>query len=494
MPSDFERYAAEINDGLGLGVEIVTSVTEFGTPEKWEKPIPLEVQLPPFPVQSLPGPMADFVEALSVSTQTPPEMAGVLALGVLATAFQGKHTVEITPDWVEPLCLYCVAVAPPGERKSSVLAALMAPVYEQERVQRELMERDVARSRTERELLEGQLAAAKKKGEKGREDALKLTDQLAQFQDVYPPRLVCDDVTPEKLTDLMAQQGGSMTVCSAEGGVFDGMLGRYDRGNNFDVYLKAHAGDHLAVDRLGRAGNYIPHPRLTMVLAVQPDVVRGAMSRPTLKGRGLTARFLYAMCRGKLGSRSVDPPAIPPQVQQGYQRFTLGILEARSSGPLHLSPEAQRLRKQFQQQVEGMLIDELEALQDWGSKLTGAVVRIAGLLHAAGQSNSLEVQADEMAKAIALGRFFIPHAQAAYQAMGADTAAEDAKYIWGKVRQRGQKELSRRDLLRICRRFQRDEELEPGLALLIDRGYIQPQPTPTGARQTLKLLFNPLVL
>ena len=70
--------------------------------QEWEMPIPFnETDTPPFPTEDLPGPLAAFVECLAESTQTPEEMAGILSLGVLATAFQSKFTVEITPDWRE---------------------------------------------------------------------------------------------------------------------------------------------------------------------------------------------------------------------------------------------------------------------------------------------------------------------------------------------------------------------------------------------------------
>ena len=98
---------------------------------EWDKPIPFSnPNTPDFPVESLPGDVGAFVEQLAESTQTPEEMAGILSLGILATAFQSKYEVEITPDWREPLCLYPVAVAPPGERKSAEKSARSSPVYE----------------------------------------------------------------------------------------------------------------------------------------------------------------------------------------------------------------------------------------------------------------------------------------------------------------------------------------------------------------------------
>ena len=60
-----------------------------------------------------------------------------------------------------------------------------------------------------------------------KQEALDLSAQLATFKELYPFRLLVDDTTPEKLVDLMDQQGGSITVCSAEGGVFDAIAGRY---------------------------------------------------------------------------------------------------------------------------------------------------------------------------------------------------------------------------------------------------------------------------
>lgn len=138
MQSDFEQYAGEIRDGLMADAE-------------WEPPIPFdEVHTPDFPVEKLPGPLEAMVEHLAESTQTPEEMSGLLSLEVLATAFQSKYEVQITPDWREPLCLYVVAVAPPGERKSAVIAALTRPIYEYEaeqtKVGRKSARRDLKRN------------------------------------------------------------------------------------------------------------------------------------------------------------------------------------------------------------------------------------------------------------------------------------------------------------------------------------------------------------
>src|SRR5699024_9297256 len=134
------------------------------------------------------------------------------------------YIVEITPDWIEPLCLYPVAVAPPGERKSAVIAALNRPVYAYEAELAVADAAEIAQNRTERALLEKALEAAKNSAAKGKgsfeerkAEAMALSAELAEFQDKHPRRLLVDDTTPEKLVDIMDTQEGCITVASAEG-------------------------------------------------------------------------------------------------------------------------------------------------------------------------------------------------------------------------------------------------------------------------------------
>lgn len=471
---------------------------------EWEPPIPFDtMQTPPFPVEALPGTLAAFVEALAESTQTPEEMGGTLSLGVLSTAFQRRYSVEITPDWREPLCLYPTAVAPPGERKSAVISALNGPVYEYEAERAAADAAEIAQNQTERALLEKALEAAKNSAAKSKAnfeemkaEALELAAELAEFKDKHPLRLLVDDTTPEKLVEIMDAQGGCITVASAEGGIFDSMAGRYEKGANFDVYLKGHAGDTITVDRIGRKPNRIKAPRLTMMLTIQPDVLNGLMDNTTFRGRGLCGRFLYAICKSKVGRREISPPSIPEHVRVEYRAFVHRILSDQGSGIIRLSPEADNVRKSYQAYIEKKLGDEWEFMRDWGGKLTGAVVRIAALIHAAecmGEPAETPVSAETMAGATRLGEFFSAHAEAAYQLMGADETTTDAKYLWRKIEGTGQEKISKRDLFNLCKgKFKRMAEMEPAFQVLVDMGYIREETVSTGGRPTKRAVVNPL--
>lgn len=494
----------QLAEAAGRIVERGESVTAAELAPQWEEPVPFDtIDTPDFPTESLPGPVAAFVEHLAESTQTPEEMAGILSLGVLATAFQSKYNVEVTPDWREPLCLYPVAIAPPGERKSAVISALTRPIYEYEAERRAAEAAEIAQNQTERALLEKALQAAqaqatKKKGDfdAGRDEALALSAQLAEFQDKHPFRLVVDDTTPEKLVDLMDMQGGCITVCSAEGGVFDAMAGRYDKGMNFDVYLKGHAGDRLTIDRIGRKPNNIESARLTMMLTIQPDVLGGLMNNPAFRGRGLCGRFLYAMCKSKVGRREISPPAMPESVRVQYRQFVRRILSTTTGGTIQLSSEADKIRKSYQGYVEEKLGGEWEFMRDWGGKLVGAMVRIAALMHAAeaqGDPTAVPISPEVMTGAVRIAEFLGKHAEAAYQVMGADRDYEDAKYLWRRIQGTGKDKLTKNELLQLTRgKFKKAESIEPSLQMLITMNYVIRESRKTGGRPSEIILVNPL--
>ena len=468
---------------------------------EWEKPVPFStLNTPPFRVENLPGAVCAFVEQLAESTQTPEEMAGILSLGILATAFQSKYIVEITPDWREPLCLYTVAVAPPGERKSAVISALSAPVYEYEAEQREFDAIAIAQNQAERALLEKALQAAQNSAVKGkgdfdakRHEVLDLSAQLASFQDLHEFRLMIDDTTPEKLVDIMEMQGGGITIASAEGGIFDSITGRYDRSANLEPYLKGHAGDTISVERIGRKSNRIANPRLTMILTIQPSVLYGLMDNATLRGRGLCGRFLYTICKSKVGRREVSPAPIESKVKEEYRAFVRRILADQGRGVVHLSPDANGLREQYQAYIERKLGGEWEHMRDWGGKLAGTMARIAALLHLSSFPADVPIGPDTLAAAINIAEFLGVHAEAAYQAMGADEDAENAKYLWRRIAAIGEAEISKRDLFNICKgKFKKAGNMEPGLDMLVDMGYIRLEQTQTGGRPTVKIKVNPL--
>ncbi len=457
--------------------------------EPWEHPIPLQKTkvLPLFPVDALPKKIQNYVVAVSESLQVPVDMPAVISLPVLAICLQGKIKIEGKKDWIEPLNLYCVVIALPAERKSGVMKLMIKPILEFEKKLNKSLLPKINENRLEKELLEKRLKNLSNKVQDDpslKEELLKTQKDLTNFEEIRPIRLITDDVTPEALTSLLADNNSKMAVVSAEGGIFDIMTGRYNNSANIEVFLKAHCGDDIIVDRKGRASESIADPALTVALAVQPTVLEGIMSNPILRGRGLIARFLYSSPQSKVGYRKFETTPIPAEYQYRYEKLCstlLNIPDKEDAYILTLSPEAKDLLGSFFTSLEPRLIDDLEDIADFAGKIHGSVLRIAGLLHLTenqGSAVKIPIPGITMQKAIDIGFYFIEHAQAAYQIMGTDERIENAKYIIQKLKNQDQLEMSKNDIYNLCRgKLKKMADFNKPFELLQEYGYVREKRT-----------------
>jgi replicative DNA helicase len=464
----------------------------------WEPPVPLEsVEVLPFPQELFPGWLRAWIEAETETTQTPLDLAGFSVLGVLAAALAKKYAVEARPGWIEPLNLMLAVALPSGNRKSPVFSAATAPIYDFEKNHREEWTRAFQQSSTaysiaEKALRKAEEEAAKAEGpdaldKKGR--ALDLAKGLASMNKPVFPRLIADDVTPEKIGSMLSEQGGRLGVFSAEGGLFAILAGRYNEtGPVIDVVLKAHCGDPIRVDRMGRVSDHVDSPALTICLAVQPGVIRDLSETRAFLERGLVARFLFSVPVSKVGRRIVDPPPVPDDVWAEYQGMVTRLLDwplKRSEGGeivptvLHLSPLAQAMLSDFMRDLEPRLGPEgdLGSMADWGGKLAGAVVRIAGLLHLAThagmESAGAEIQEETLARAIDFAEYLISHARAAHQLFGGGDGTE-ARRILSWIKKRGTTIFSKREYQQSAKgRIKKSADLEGPLLLLQDHRFIR---------------------
>lgn len=475
-------------------------------PAVWDTPIPFdEYDLPTFPVEALPEVVRRYVLAVAESTQTTVDMAAVEALGIVSLCSQGKYFIRGKADWAEPLNLYTVVISPPAERKSAVLSMMIRPVEEYEMEENARRNAKIIESKMVLDKLEKEKRSLVERASKGKateEEVRAKAAEIAQFEPTTPLRLFVDDVTSEKLTSVLAENKGCGAVVSAEGGIFDIINGLYSRNVNIDVFLKGHSGDTIRVDRVGRASESIIHPALTMVLAVQPEVLNGMMSNNTFRGRGLTARFLYAMPKSTVGSRSFSTKPIPEGVRSRYQDLIRTILSGdNEQEPISLDDGAEKGLETLFNEVESRLKGDLTEISDWAGKFVGAVLRISGILHVMKYPKDSmfdPVDRETMESAVTIGRYFLEHAKAAYSLMGADIVNKNAQYLLTAIKREGLSEFSRRDVMRLCRGFKTAESIQPVLNRLSEYGYLAVKPVPSvpgaGRKPSEVYLTNPAVL
>ena len=464
-----------------------------------------DFELPDFPIEAIPTPFRIYIEETAEHTQTAIDMSAMNVLGVVATAVQGQFQIEVKPGYVEPLCIFALIIAKPAERKSGVHQLTTAVLYDYEAKKNREIEPQIARQNVQLEMSKRRLENITRQGNlENTEEAVSLKLEMMEIEErgVREICLIASDVTPEKLTSLMSENGGKMSVISAEGGIFTTLAGQYTKNNpNIETVLKAHAGDSIRVARIGRHSESIDNPRLTLVVSLQDAVIREIFKNKQFRGRGLLARMLYCKPTSRVGSRDYDTAPFTQGVKESYEKAIYCLLEYQNEkDSIKLSEEAQTISRKWFYFIEPLLIDELSSMGDWSGKLHGATLRVAGLLHCMENwndlNNNLIVSGETMKNAVEIGKYLLEHAKWAYSALDVDERTEDAKYVFNKILESGKTTLSGREIQRLCGKIhlRKMKGLALALELLKEHGLIdsyEQAPTHPGSKPSIMYSLNP---
>lgn len=453
-------------------------------PRGWGEPIPLGPEPPAdIPSDPLPSPLREHVESVAGYTQTPIALPLTVGMAAVATTIAGKAEVKVRGKWEEPLNLYLAAVLGPANRKSPVEKAMAAPLreYEQEGAREIGPEHRAALDR--KEALEKRLSRAQRavsKADTAEEEGQALSEmeevrrRIEELEVPTPPRLMTNDVTPEALGRIMAENAGRASIISSEGDVLRIFAGKYSSSGDptLDIIKKAWSGDPVRVDRVGRDGVHLPRPLLTVGLTVQPTLLRTLGNRDVLEGEGVLARFLWTAPPSPVGGRKTgaDVPAPDEAARAAYKRLLRTLLrlepsEVEETGEwlphvLKPSPDARDLLYAWEAEVEGMLDEggELAPIEAWGGKLVGTTIRLAGVLHVMGRVGRGEsafgapISGRTMERAVRLARSFVPHARHVLAGeAGLDEELDLARYVLRRIREAEGPELTVRDVWQLTR-------------------------------------------
>ena len=513
----------EYEDDLKTAAEKEITALMQRPPRGWTAPVPLTsgtIVPPPFPLNALPTFVRAKVHATAHDTQTPPDLAATLALTCLSTAAGGRVSVSVRPEigWREPVNLFAVAALSPGSRKSPVFSGLTAPITAAEAELVEKLLPEITTLKVDKKAAEDAAARAADQFAKAslaeRDGARFEAHQAALAAEAITvpaiPRLFVDDVTPEALASILAEQGGSLAILSAESEVFNVIAGRYSGTPNMNVFLKGHAGDALRVDRRGRPPETIENPALTLGICTQPSALADLAAIPGAAGRGLLARFLFTVPENAIGARKTDPEPADPGAHSMWalklQALLLSLRELPEPLTLTLSPDADQLRRAASVDYEAMMADgaKLAGLRDWGSKAIGTMVRIAGLLHLAEHLDdgfARPISVGTMTSAHRLIEYYTDHALIAFGLMTTDETTARAIAVLDWIERIGLARFTGRDAYRGLPRtkFAKMADVEPALTLLEQHGYIRRLPlapaTARGGRPpALEYETNPLAL
>lgn len=475
---------------------------EFRSAELWEIPkdFPNECSKYPFPSDYLPPLLSDYLKAVADYVQVDVSMCVLPLLSVLSRCVQGKFKVCFpNTHHEEPLNIYTLTVANPGERKSGVFKAFTSPMFEFQKKENERLAPAIAEYRAKQKSLSNMFESLTKGKNADTDKAQEIAMELENLKPVNRLTLNITDCTPESLTAELADNNELMGILDDECGIFEILAGLYSKGTpNIDIFLKGYDGSPLVVTRRSKDNIYLEHPVITLGLMAQPEPFAKAMNKSEFAGRGLIHRFLFAFPESRQGSRKQQSPLIPRELGEKYDRLINYLLRAgtvEEPRTLVFEPEAKNVMENYFNKIEYRLKPEGELvyMAEWANKLYAKCCRIAGILHLCTHKPQELITADTAMRAVKIAQWAETQAHRAFGGTAfEDETIKNAKHIIKKLKENNQNVYSRSDIARDNRTI-KPRKLDEVLELLDNMKYIRITETKTAGRPKIMIKVNPLL-
>ena len=490
------------SNGETYGEMTINKVVEAEVQSQaWPEIIPFaSPSVPEFPVECLPEPYCEFCGQVAQSTQTPVDLAASMVLALLAYPTSVGVKIAGKQDWMEPTNLYVCTAMPPASKKSPVLSLVLKPLHIYEEAMMESMKEVIADAEKQKTLKKIMMdKAAKILNSANTEvatsaafETFKIAQQEFEAIEVpTSPRFIADDVTPEQMAALMKEHNnGKFSLFSAEASDAVAIAGgsRYSSSGsaNLGVYLKAHCGDPITVDRVGRPAIYISDPALTMGLLAQPEVIEKMKNNSDFTDLGMIQRMFIALPVSNFEDQDINDFSVQEEVLTRYNDRMLkhirdGFNRTEDKTMLILSPQAADRFLEQRRETKALIrkYSSNSLVCGWLGKQDGAILRIAAVLHVA-MKQKLPVLFDlvdvaTLEKAIMIGAYYFAHLLKVADLLQTDPDTKNARKIIEWIEKKHKTEFTRRECHNALQsHFPRAEYLSGPLSVLADRGYIRP--------------------
>ena len=498
--------------------------------QEWPEPEPIAVQLPPveqLTEDMLPPALWRFCTDISERMNCPPDFVGAAVLSTFGSIIGSRCGVKPKQqdDWLEVPNLWGAVVAPPSSKKTPACTAVLALLEPLKKREQAAFTEAKRAAKVAKEVLKVQETEAKKKLknpealEETTKELLAIEKQKEQAE-VVEKRFEVNDVTPEKLADLLVHNPQGLMAFRDE---LIGMLASWEKPGNEAaraLYLEAWNGTKSHnIDRIGRGETTVPNLCITLFGGIQPDKLQGYFARMAkLENDGLMQRFQLLVYPDTVPYNYVDrapDSTILQKVQklliwladvQDFYQYGAEATSKEATAAFRFSAEAGELytlwhEEHTLQRAENPNLSPY--LQQHFSKYFGLIPNIALIFHLiklaehprevhAPQQNHISSRSLELA--IQWGEYLASHAIRAYSfASNTQQAAfELSKKISSRVlpnpftprlvQQKGWHLLNNR------------QSIEQALQELEEANWIIPEskePTSAGGRPSLQYKANP---
>ena len=457
------------------------------------KPMPAAPVAPCFDPAWLPPVLGEMAQAVADNLSVPIDLPALVGLGVSSSCAAGVASVRLKHDWIEPAHLFLLCVMESGDGKTPAFRHMTRRLYayQLEENRRRLVH--VEQDKASVETLHAQKAAAVKKGHV--EEARRIAAEIAQFPMTRMlNRFIGGDVTPERMPDIMRDNGGATAVLDDEGEIFDILCGRYSDMPNLAPFLHGHSGGKpLQVERKG-GGVLVEKPSVAVLELTQPYVLNMLLANDRMLGKGFLARFLIA-CPAPVREYGPEPD-LPAAVVRAYEEAVNRLLALPKDTLLTLSPEAAGIFMDFRDEARRRKLEDWQPAERGGyaSKLPGNVARLAACLHL-WEGKDAVINAATMRSAVAVARYFMGHLLHLLGTESGLTApAKEALALMVKQGQPAQMEREIKRKLAGRKLFRANGTADAALDELEKAGYIRREQEKGTGRPVLLVRLHPDLL
>ena len=499
--------------------------------DPWAKPRPLSAPTPPILdlEKAIPpglAPFREFCAAVAEALQVPPDAVPPLALALASIGTSRALELQLKEQWRETAPLWFAVLAESGERKSALLGLLAAPVQDWQRLETTRLRDALASYAERREALAARLVATRGRLSKftgpDREALENETHDLSVDLERTPPlagpALISSDATPEAMRDLLARNGEKLAWVSGEVDAAQLLGTRYANGGgaNFDLLLKAFTGEAVTAHRIGRDVT-LDRPALALALFVQPAAVAEVLRDRYARDRGLVPRLCLIAPASRMGTRTLHPADVPPELVQWWGATLCRLLDLpwpgrvilTANGPkrseaaphtMQLTAEAGGILDVLRKDIESRIGDggDLRPVCGYASKLPGVVARIALTFEAMQDPAAEFITADTMRAACEWAPFLLAHFRAVLGDAAESAEVKLARRLLAHVKRKNLAALSANDALQaLDGNGLTKDELRPALDLLIEGDWLRELPAAphgTGRKPSPRYAVNPAAL
>jgi len=485
------------------------------TPD-WPAPAPrfLRAELPPppdLPLLDVFGPRwAQWLTRAAEAKSAPPDyvLAGLLASA--GAAIGNTRWASPWQGWAEPPIIWTMAIGSPSSNKSPGLDAVLSPLKQAERAQRQAGETELAAWREKAEVAKLAESAWKELAKAALKEG---SEPPARPQATNPgpepflPRLSIADATVERLAVIVSKQPrGTLLARDELAGWLHGMTRYSGGGSDRPFWLEAYGGRGYTVERMGRDAVHIDRLSIGVVGGIQPDRLKTMLIKSD--DDGLLARFL-----------PIWPHPAP--IRRPREDVDDGFFDRALARLLSLQMACDECHEQrpwlipFAEGARGLLDDFRQAARDWEAgaeglhlsfigKLPGLAVRLSLVLAyldwAAGDDpEPHEITIEHFGRAAHLVEAYaLPMARRAYADASLPKSERAARRLLALIREQDWQRFTSREVLCLDRTgLATAATLDPALAALEEADVIRAvvgEASPKGGRPARIYAVNPAIL